>query len=131
MATTSVDAWDDGAGRSERVAFGIDMVGPPIRFPIGEDHPDEADRYLGRIARQCERQFASTDMLTEFGDPAHVIAEAARREAVDVVVMATHGRTGLERLTMGSVATRVLQRAPSPVMLVRPAALSTVSDEAR
>jgi len=45
--------------------------------------------------------------------------------------MATHGRTGQGRLTRGSVATRVLQRANTPILLVRPEALSATSDDTR
>ena len=49
------------------------------------------------------------------GDPATVIAETS----ADVVILGTHGRTGLTRLVMGSVAEEVLRRAPCPVLTVR------------
>jgi nucleotide-binding universal stress UspA family protein len=57
--------------------------------------------------------------LVEAGEPAQVILEIAAREAADLLVMSTHGRTGLRRLVYGSVAERVLQGAPCPVLLVR------------
>jgi len=50
-----------------------------------------------------------------------VLAEAAKRHA-DVIVMGTHGRTGLAHLFMGSVAERVLRQSPVPVLTVRVAA---------
>jgi nucleotide-binding universal stress UspA family protein len=53
------------------------------------------------------------------GDPATVIAETAEETGADLVVMGTHGRTGLTRLVMGSVAEEVLRRAPCPVLTVR------------
>ena len=55
------------------------------------------------------------------GDPAANIIAFATEQAVDVVVMGTHGRTGLERVLMGSVATAVLRRAPCPVLFVKSA----------
>ncbi len=53
------------------------------------------------------------------GDPAAVIAETAEEVGADLVVAGTHGRTGLTRLVMGSVAEEVLRRAPCPVLTIR------------
>jgi len=62
------------------------------------------------------------------GDPATVIAETAEEAGADLVVMGTHGRTGLSRLVMGSVAEEVLRRAPCPVLTIRGAVPVTVED---
>jgi nucleotide-binding universal stress UspA family protein len=61
--------------------------------------------------------------ISELGQPAVTISEVACRESADLIAMATHGRSGVARLVLGSVATGTLQRASMPVMLVRPAAL--------
>ena len=53
------------------------------------------------------------------GEPAAVIAETAEEAGADLIVMGTHGRTGLTRVIMGSVAEDVLRRAPCPVLTVR------------
>ena len=53
------------------------------------------------------------------GDPAGMIVETAESEKVDLVVMGTHGRTGLKRLLMGSVAEAVVRRARCPVLTVK------------
>ena len=50
------------------------------------------------------------------GDPATAVVELADEEAVDMIVMGTHGRTGLSRLLMGSVAEAVVRRAKCPVL---------------
>lgn len=53
------------------------------------------------------------------GTPAHAILSYAREHAVDLIVMATHGRTRLTHLLMGSVAESVLRGAPCPILMIR------------
>jgi nucleotide-binding universal stress UspA family protein len=53
------------------------------------------------------------------GDPATEIARYARDAGMDLIVMGTHGRTGLERLLMGSVAEKVMREAPCSVLVVK------------
>ena len=55
----------------------------------------------------------------EITKPARVIVELARREHVDMIVIATHGRTGLAHLLMGDIAEAVIRSAPCPVVAVR------------
>jgi len=54
------------------------------------------------------------------GDPAPAVAELARREQVDLIVMSSHGRSGWGRLLMGSVAEGVMREAPCPILIVKP-----------
>jgi len=60
-----------------------------------------------------------TERVLVWGEPATVISEAARNENFDLIVMATHGRTGLTRLFLGSVAENVIRHAPCPVLVMR------------
>jgi nucleotide-binding universal stress UspA family protein len=53
------------------------------------------------------------------GSPATAIIEMARQENAELIVMATHGRTGLTRLLMGSVAEEVVRKAECPVLVVK------------
>jgi nucleotide-binding universal stress UspA family protein len=62
----------------------------------------------------------TVSVAVKFGDPAHEIIDFVKDEAIDLIAMATHGRTGLSRLLFGSVAEQVLRIASVPVMLVRP-----------
>jgi nucleotide-binding universal stress UspA family protein len=55
----------------------------------------------------------------EMGHAVHTITEAASRGGYDLVVMGTHGRSGLSRALIGSVAERVVRHAPCPVLTVR------------
>jgi universal stress protein A len=62
------------------------------------------------------------------GDPASEIPRVAKEENVDLIVMGTHGRTGLLRMLMGSVAELVVRRAPCAVLTVRqPEAATTTA----
>lgn len=58
--------------------------------------------------------------VVRFGEPAEEIVAYAEETNVDLIAMATHGRTGLKRLMLGSVAERVLLSSPVPLLLVRP-----------
>jgi nucleotide-binding universal stress UspA family protein len=53
------------------------------------------------------------------GDPASEIVRIAEDDAAEMIVLGTHGRTGVTRLLMGSVAEAVVRRAPCPVLVYR------------
>jgi nucleotide-binding universal stress UspA family protein len=55
------------------------------------------------------------------GDPALVILRVAREQSCDLIVMGTHGRSGVNRLLLGSVAEEVVRKAPCPVLTVKAA----------
>jgi nucleotide-binding universal stress UspA family protein len=59
-------------------------------------------------------------VVVRFGDPAGEIANFAKTAHVDLVAMATHGRTGIRQFVLGSVAEQVLRIVDKPVLLVRP-----------
>ena len=65
-------------------------------------------------------QGVSARWLLKVGVPWQEIVRAATDEHADMIVMGTHGRTGLDRLLLGSVAERVVRRAPCPVLAVQP-----------
>src|SRR5262249_59188485 len=60
------------------------------------------------------------EYLVREGDPVAEILRAARARDCDLIVMGTHGRTGLRRLLLGSVAEGVMRKAPCPVLTARP-----------
>jgi nucleotide-binding universal stress UspA family protein len=64
------------------------------------------------------------------GDPAGEIVRLANEKQADLIVMGTHGRRGLRRLLMGSVAEQVVRKAPCPVVTVKDPAHLTESDAA-
>jgi nucleotide-binding universal stress UspA family protein len=79
-----------------------------------------AQRQLRRLETQVKGlNFRVHTVLTE-GVPFDQIIRAAKRLRCDLIVLATHGRTGLAHAIMGSVAENVVRRAPCPVLTVRP-----------
>jgi nucleotide-binding universal stress UspA family protein len=82
-----------------------------------------AQEYLAGVAARLQPTVPQVRWRVQLGQPAVAIAEIAREEGADVIAMATHGRTGLARLVLGSVATALLQRASVPLLLIRPASL--------
>lgn len=59
------------------------------------------------------------EYLVHTGDPAETILDQAKETNADLIVMGTHGRTGFNRMLMGSVAERVLRHSPCPVVTVK------------
>ena len=79
-----------------------------------------AQKRLDRLVAEARSvRVAARPLLLE-GAAHEAIARAVRSERADVVVIGTHGRTGLERVFVGSVAARVIGTAPCPVLTVRP-----------
>lgn len=68
-------------------------------------------------ARGGKAAFGPTQL--EFGDARTVIEQTTRKLGADLIVMGTHGRRGVKRLLLGSVAESVVRTAPCPVLLVR------------
>lgn len=81
----------------------------------------EAEEYLAEIAAKL-RAAGLCDVSTSvwYGPPAPAIVEAAEVAKVDLIVMSTHGRSGLGRLFLGSVAESVLRGTHIPILLLRP-----------
>jgi nucleotide-binding universal stress UspA family protein len=89
---------------------------------IPREDPEELERRLEAVVPEdfggpCEH------LLLE-GDPAGEIVRAAEEENASLIVLGTHGRTGLARLLMGSVAEQVVRHAPCPVLIVKDPALA-------
>jgi universal stress protein A len=76
------------------------------------------ERGLERLAARARRDGLRVSKRLEAGEPASAIVRAARKERAAMVVLGTHGRTGLPRLLLGSVAERVIRTAACPVVTV-------------
>lgn len=78
-----------------------------------------AQRRLAKLLAKAKKVTARVKAVLLEGVPYEQIVRVASRRHADLIVMGTHGRTGLAKLLLGSVADRVIPRAPCPVMTVR------------
>jgi nucleotide-binding universal stress UspA family protein len=80
----------------------------------------EAEEYLATVAAGLkERGIKGVETSVWYGPAAAAIVDAARLRKVDMIVMSTHGRSGLGRLILGSVAESVLRGTTTPLLLLR------------
>jgi len=92
---------------------------PPAYDMMLADVRAAAQRQLDRLVTKAKRAGARAKGLLLEGVPYDRIVRAARSTRADLVVLGTHGRTGLGRVLLGSVASRVITLAPCPVLTVR------------
>lgn len=79
----------------------------------------EAQQTLERHAEVLRKSGLTVETVVREGYPATVIEEEAQRQQVDLIVIGTRGLSGLKHLLLGSVAERVVQKAPCPVLTVK------------
>lgn len=88
--------------------------------PVLETESSEAEAPLKALVAAARRRgIATTKAISRRGIASHEIVETARELDVDLIVMATHGRTGWKHFAIGSTAERVVRAAPCPVLVVR------------
>jgi len=81
---------------------------------------ERSRRYLARKVNQLKKRGIDAEYVLAYGQPADTIMKIAREKKADLIVMATHGRTGLKRAIMGSVAEKVIRESSQPVLVIRP-----------
>jgi nucleotide-binding universal stress UspA family protein len=120
--------------RQNRAPLAIAHALPPLVLPVGGDFGyvapktydtidrnarQHATKQLAAIARRAKAAGVRVAVLLLDGPPHEQIPRAIRRTRADLVVIGTHGRTGLAKVLLGSVAERVVRLASCPVLTVR------------
>ena len=93
---------------------------PEERKHLEEDSINVAREYLDKLVKKLKERGVAAESEVLFGE--HVVdrlIEYVEKNEVDLVVIATHGRSGVSRWFLGSVADRILRAAPVPVLMVR------------
>jgi nucleotide-binding universal stress UspA family protein len=72
-----------------------------------------------KIIDAAKKEGVSSEAVTMIGKPYEAIVEVSRQKHVDLIIVGSHGRTGLERLLMGSVAERVIGHSETAVLIVK------------
>jgi nucleotide-binding universal stress UspA family protein len=89
---------------------------PPSYYAETEARSREA---LGRLIQPDWPRPAAVEAEVRWGDPVEAIVAYALQNAIDLIAIATHGRTGLSHVLLGSVAERIVREAPCPVLTIR------------
>ena len=79
-----------------------------------------AEKLVGEVASRLRKVGITCETVIRDGDPATLIKEVAAEQNADLIAMATHGRTGIGRTLLGSVADDVIRNTHLPVLVVRP-----------
>ncbi len=94
-----------------------ELVTPLI---IDEKQKELAERYLSQLAEDLKMKGFKVRAVVRTGQQVAVeIIDFAKEEGVDLIVMCTHGRSGISRWVLGSIALKVLTRAETPILLIR------------
>jgi nucleotide-binding universal stress UspA family protein len=96
----------------------VAVYGEGVIVPVVDPIHDALRKKLHNI-RAPNPEEVDVEYLLAEGDPRVEILEMAKEQPCELIVMGTHGRTGLSRLIMGSVAEEVVRKAPCPVLTVR------------
>jgi nucleotide-binding universal stress UspA family protein len=108
----------------------VSVVAPLVTVPneyidartldrISADAVAWSTQQLGRLRAKATKARVKASIVLREGDPAEQIVRTSRATKSDLIVVGTHGRHGLPKLLLGSVAQRVLSRATCPVLTVR------------
>jgi nucleotide-binding universal stress UspA family protein len=95
------------------------LLGPEFANFVKGMH-DAGEKYLTKVNHRLTEKGIDVSNLIVSGDPAQEIINVAAHEKVDLIAMSTHGRSGIARFVMGSVADKILHASRLPMWLVRP-----------
>jgi nucleotide-binding universal stress UspA family protein/predicted transcriptional regulator len=128
-------AWAAYVGRIQNLTLVLTQIVPWPIYPITDGlggyvsadiydevmaaGKQEATEYLGRARERIKREGVKTEITVREGVPVDNILDLADEVGAYAIAMSTHGRGGLARFVLGSVAERVIQQATVPVLLVR------------
>lgn len=93
---------------------------PTLAHNFIQDMEAETLNYLQSVRSRLQKAGFRTSFLIRQGAVAETILQTASEIKTDVIVMSTHGRSGIQRWLLGSVADRVVTHSNIPVMLIRP-----------
>lgn len=96
------------------------MRNPALGTTIIQDTEIETETYLEKEVAELKKEGTPAVSLMREGPVPETILKAAEEVHADLIAMSTHGRTGLTRMLVGSVADRVVHMARIPVMLIHP-----------
>lgn len=101
-------------------ASGFFASEPSLAMKIHEQEQAEAVNYINAKMQELKKDNIKVSVVTQDGAVPDTILAVAEETHADMIAMSTHGRTGVKRWLMGSVADKVIHHAHIPVMLIHP-----------
>jgi nucleotide-binding universal stress UspA family protein len=95
------------------------VIKPEDVIRINEEIRGEAEKYINQAKAKVNLKGVEVNTAVLRGNPAETLAEYSSKNGVDLIIIATHGRSGVSRWVWGSVADRILRSACIPVLMVR------------
>jgi len=87
---------------------------------VDEKQKEAAESFLNHLAEDLRKKGLKVTSLVKIGHQvASEVIDFAKENGVDLIIMCTHGRSGISRWVLGSVALKVLTRAETPILLIR------------
>jgi nucleotide-binding universal stress UspA family protein len=80
----------------------------------------EAKQYLESVAQKMREKGIEVESIVLSGIPGDVIVRYADKNSIDLIAMATHGRSGIERIVFGSAADTILRKTSLPILVIKP-----------
>jgi len=94
-----------------------ELVTPLI---VDENQKESVERYLAKLADELKAKGLNVTTMVKTGQQVALeIIDVSKTRGVDLIVMCTHGRSGITRWVLGSVTLKILTRAETPVLLIR------------
>ncbi len=97
------------------IAADVNVPYVPLEIELEKNAKED----LARIVKEEVQEGVLVEQVMAFGLPSDCVIAQAQKENVDLIILGTHGRTGISRLLMGSTAENVIRHAARPVLVVK------------
>jgi len=117
-AARSEDIVMEMAKKFGSTVVAVNIIDDKLIYPF-EVLEDEGKSILSNVSERGKKEDVKVEEVLIVGSPTHDMAKIVKKTEADIVVIATHGKTGLEKLILGSVAESALKTVKVPVLLVK------------
>lgn len=117
-AARSEDIVMEMAQKFGSTVVAVNIIDDKLIYPF-EVLEDEGKAILSKVSERGRKEDINVEEVLIVGSPTHDMEKIVRKTEADIVIIATHGKTGLEKLILGSVAESALKTVKVPVLLVK------------
>ena len=118
FAARSEDIVMEMAKKFDSTVVAVNIIDDKLIYPF-EVLEDEGKAILSNVSERGKKEEVNVEEVLIVGSPTHDMEKIVKKTETDIVIIATHGKTGLEKLILGSVAESALKTVKVPVLLVK------------